>query len=97
MTKSIDRDKNSANKLSNLLAAKPKLSLFDNAKKREEFAEYIAEMLTDIGSTIVIDPDNADSIFQILAHSHDLLCRSVLKNIDVATNFFENHIDPKIA
>jgi hypothetical protein len=26
-----------------------------------------------------------------------LLCRSVLKNIDVATNFFENHIDPKIA
>jgi hypothetical protein len=92
MSNSTDHD----NKSDKLSTAQTKISIFGDTKSCEEFAESIAKLLIDAESKIAVDPKDPNAIFQVLAHSHDLLCRSVLKNEDIAANFFENHIDPKI-
>ncbi|MDR2761348.1 MAG: Rpn family recombination-promoting nuclease/putative transposase, partial [Planctomycetaceae bacterium] len=74
------------------------LSFFDGGESgRDEMVKILTEIANNVELLTAIESDDTDKIYQILMHSHDLLCRSVFRYLDVAGNFFENHLDPKIA
>ncbi|MDR2169049.1 MAG: Rpn family recombination-promoting nuclease/putative transposase, partial [Planctomycetaceae bacterium] len=72
------------------------MSITKITKKKKKRRRQIIDQSVD-GVDSNIDSELQDEMIHTLAQSHDKICRSVLKDDDIAGNFFENYLDPKYA